>query len=208
MDTQTRSAIRVTNRISAGTGAYAFFQQGPRPYLVVTLLLSALTGGSLLGCGGGGNAPSQNRNPLPTISSMSPSSATAGDAAFALTVIGANFVPSSTVLWNGSDRSATFVSSTTLQAPISTADIATASTVSVTVSTPAPGGGTSGGVSFTIKLPIPVVAISQTDTAFDSPNFAVCLDDVLAVPPWPIRTASRDPRHTAPPPFLHYPCYA
>ena len=102
------------------------------------------------------------QNPKPTITSVSPSSAFAGDAGFMLSVTGANFVTSSTVQWNGSSRPTTFVSSATLQAAINAADLAAQGTATVTVSTPAPGGGTSGGVSFTIKAAIPVVTISPS----------------------------------------------
>src|SRR5689334_2902407 len=90
-------------------------------------------------------------NPAPTIASLSSSSAIAGSAAFTLTVTGTNFAPSSTVQWNGSARVTTFVSSTSLQAAITAGDIATGGTATVAVSTPAPGGGTSSGLAFTMN---------------------------------------------------------
>ena len=99
-------------------------------------------------------------NPVPTATSLSPSSATAGGAAFTLTVTGTNFVSGSTVQWNGSARTTSFVSSTQLTAAISASDIATAGTVSVTVANPSPGGGTSGALTFTIN-PAPSIAISS-----------------------------------------------
>src|SRR5438067_2975536 len=40
-------------------------------------------------------------NPVPTITSISPNSATAGSGGFTLTVSGTNFVSASTVNWNG-----------------------------------------------------------------------------------------------------------
>jgi hypothetical protein len=55
-----------------------------------------------------------------------------------LTLTGTNFVPSSTIQWNGGARTTTFVSSTTLQATITAADIATGGTNIVSVSNPAP----------------------------------------------------------------------
>jgi hypothetical protein len=91
---------------------------------------------------------------------VSPTSAVQGDPAFTLTVSGASFVPSSTVQWNGSARSTTFVSSTTLQAAITIADLVTANATTITVSTPAPGGGTSAPVNFTIQAAVPVVMVS------------------------------------------------
>jgi hypothetical protein len=54
------------------------------------------------------------------------------------------------VRWNGADRTTTFVSATQLTVTISAADIATAGTAQVTVFTPAPGGGTSSPLSFSI----------------------------------------------------------
>ena len=65
-------------------------------------------------------------SPPPTISSLSPASATAGGPAFTLTVNGSNFVSGSVVQWNGSNRTTTFVSATQLTAAITAADIATA----------------------------------------------------------------------------------
>ena len=97
-------------------------------------------------------------NPLPTITSLSPSSATAGGSAFTLTVNGTGFVNgASTVRWNGSNRATTYVSNTQLTASISTADIATAGTASINVFNSAPGGGTSNTKSFTINNPIPTI---------------------------------------------------
>jgi preprotein translocase subunit Sec61beta len=136
-----------------------------RASCAIVLFLCAFTAGLLHGCGGGGSTPPTNNvstpppSSIPTVSSMSPTSAFAGDAAFTLTVTGANFVSSSIVQWNGSNRTTTFVSSTTLQAAIGTADIANPSIVTVTVSTPAPGGGTSGSMNFTINAD-PVVSVS------------------------------------------------
>ncbi len=89
-------------------------------------------------------------NPAPTISSLSPASTAVGGAAFTLTVNGSGFVNSSSVNWNGSPRATTFASSTQLTAAILASDIASAGTANVTVTTPAPGGGTSAISTFTI----------------------------------------------------------
>src|SRR5262249_45828763 len=101
-------------------------------------------------------------------SSIAPTSATAGDAAFTMTVTGTNFISPSIVQWNGNQRATTFGSSTQLQAQITTADIATAGTASVTVFTPAPGGGTSSPQTFTSTAPNP----SPTLTSL-SPSTAI-----------------------------------
>jgi hypothetical protein len=86
---------------------------------------------------------------------MSPTSATAGGAAFTLTVNGSNFINGSVVQWNGSARTTTFVSASQLTATIPASDIATGGTPQVTVFNPAPGGGTSGALTFTISNPVP-----------------------------------------------------
>jgi concanavalin A-like lectin/glucanase superfamily protein len=75
---------------------------------------------------------------------------TAGSPPFTLTVTGSGFVGASVVLWNGSDRPTTVVSSTRLQAAISASDVALPGTASVTVFTPAPGGGASLARTFTV----------------------------------------------------------
>jgi len=92
-------------------------------------------------------------NPVPATTSLSPASATAGGAAFTLTVNGSNFITDSVVRWNGTDRTTTYVSSTQLTASITAADIATAGTASVTVFNPAPGGGISNAQVFVISVP-------------------------------------------------------
>ena len=103
-------------------------------------------------------------NPAPTETSISPTSATAGGAAFTLTVNGTGFVSTSVVKFNGAAKSTTFVSATQLTAAITAADIATAGTASVTVTNPAPGG-TSSAVSFTINNPAPTVSSLSPSTA-------------------------------------------
>ncbi len=90
-------------------------------------------------------------NPAPSLSSTAPNSANAGGTAFTLTATGTNFVSGSTINWNGSALTTTFVSSTQLTATVPTANIAAAGSASITVFTPAPGGGTSAATAFTIN---------------------------------------------------------
>jgi hypothetical protein len=98
----------------------------------------------------------QPPNPVPTLTSLNPSSATASGVAFALTVTGTNFINTSNVLWNGVNRPTTFISATQLSAQIPATDIANAGTASVNVFNPpnatGAGGGTSNALSFTITL--------------------------------------------------------
>ena len=114
---------------------------------------------------GGGTSNAQTftiNNPAPTETSLSPTSATAGGAAFTLTVNGTGFVSTSVVKFNGAAKTTTFVSATQLTAAITAADIATAGPATVTVTNGAPGGGTSGALSFTINA---VSAPTLTSTA-------------------------------------------
>ena len=105
-------------------------------------------------------------SPTPAITTVSPASATAGSAAFPLTVNGTGFVNGSTVRWNGADRMTAFVSATQLTAAITAADIATAGAASVTVVNPTPGGGTSNAVNFPIIQPNPAPGITSLNPSF------------------------------------------
>jgi hypothetical protein len=100
-------------------------------------------------------------NPAPTVASLSPSSGALGGAAFTLTVNGTNFVIGSVVRWNGADRATTFTSSTQLTAAIPASDLAATGVAMVTVFNPAPGGGESSALPFTISVPNPVPTISS-----------------------------------------------
>ena len=104
-------------------------------------------------------------NPAPTISTISPFSAVAGSGGFSLTVNGTNFLSSSVVNFNGAAKSTTFVSSTQLTAAISTSDIAAVGSPTVTVSNPAPGGGTSSALSFAVT---PVLVQLSSDPFTDA----------------------------------------
>jgi hypothetical protein len=89
-------------------------------------------------------------NPVPSLISLVPPNATHGGKAFTLTVNGSKFVSGAVVEWNGASHAATFVNSGELTVKIPASDIATAGTAQVTVKNPAPGGGTSNALTFTI----------------------------------------------------------
>jgi probable HAF family extracellular repeat protein len=86
----------------------------------------------------------------PNLTSLSPSSAAAGGAAFTLTVAGANFIPGVTVGWNGTALETSYVSGTQLTASVPASEIAITGTASVTVTTTA---GTTGAATFAIHPP-------------------------------------------------------
>ena len=118
--TQLTAAITATDIASVGTSPVVVFNPLP--------------------IGGGANSRTQGAplgtfsntltftisaaNPVPTLTSISPTSTGAGGAAFTLTLTGTNFINGSTVQWKGSARVTTFVSATQLTAAITAAEIA------------------------------------------------------------------------------------
>jgi YVTN family beta-propeller protein len=114
----------------------------------------------LTGCGTAPQVTTQP-NPVPTVTTMSPSNAIAGTAPFTLTVNGTNFVAASIVSFGGTTAATTFVSSTQVTAAIPAPAIASAGTATVTVTSPMPGGGTSNALNFTIATvannPVPTI---------------------------------------------------
>ena len=103
-------------------------------------------------------------NPQPSLTSLSPASGIVGAAAQTLTLNGTNFLASSTVTYNGVGHTATFVSSTQLTISLSATDQATAGSYAVVVTNPAPGGGASSPLNFTVASPI--VSLSPTSLGF------------------------------------------
>jgi hypothetical protein len=106
---------------------------------------------SLVNCSSSNsNAP----NPTPVITSIFPDSITAGSAMFNIDITGQGFLnkPASVALWNGSPRTTTFnVSTGHLTITVLAADVTNPSVALISVTNPAPGGGTSSGASFTIN---------------------------------------------------------
>jgi hypothetical protein len=100
-------------------------------------------------------------NPSPALSAISPSSVTAGAAAFTLTATGSNFVNGSQITWNGTALTTSYVSTTSLTASISSSLVSAAGLASVAVVSPAPGGGTSSSLTFTINTAPVVIATKK-----------------------------------------------
>lgn len=115
------------------------------------------------------NAPANN--PVPVLTSISPSSCTAGASAFTLTVTGSSFISSSVVKWNGTALTTTYVSATQLTASVPAANVASSGSATVTVFTGTPGGGTSSGATFTVNSSIP--QSSNVNLTMGNPSGAV-----------------------------------
>ena len=144
-------ADRTTTFVSATqlTAAIPTFDVAVGANLPVTVFNAAPGGGT------SGPVTLTVNNPQPSLSSISPSSVTAGSAGFTLTLTGANFIPNSVVNLNGAGRTTTFVSATQLTAAIPASDVAAGANLAVTVFNAGPGGGTSGPVTLTVNNPLP-----------------------------------------------------
>ena len=92
-------------------------------------------------------------NPVPAISSLNVTGLPANSPAFTLVISGSNFVNSARVQFNGQDRATTYVNSTQLNAAILASDVANAGLFPVSATNPAPGGGMSNSVQFTVASP-------------------------------------------------------
>src|SRR5882672_885138 len=118
-------------------------------------------------------------NPVPINNQpLVPAAAAPGCDAFTVTVKGTGFVSGSTVDWNASLRTTTFVSGSQLNAAINAADIAVAGTASVTVVNPAPGGGRSNPVFFSVTTNTPSLSLAGTDHLNGSRSQAVASADL------------------------------
>ncbi|MGH9847575.1 MAG: IPT/TIG domain-containing protein, partial [Blastocatellia bacterium] len=132
-------------------------------------------------------------NPLPAITSLSPTAAAVGGAAFTLTVNGTNFLPESVVRLNSNTRATTFVSATRLMAAISAADIAAAGSAAITVVNPAPGGGTSNAVNLPINNPSPSLSsLSHAMTTSGGPGFTLTVNGSRFLPASVVRWNGMD----------------
>jgi hypothetical protein len=110
----------------------------------------------LSGCGGGnsssGGGTSSNPNPVPSIISLSPSVIATGAPDTTLTLTGTNFLSASKVNLNGTSLATTLVSSTQLTATIPSASLVQAANDQITVTNPAPGGGSSAAQPLAVTV--------------------------------------------------------
>lgn len=103
--------------------------------LVIPMVLAA----TLLGGCGGKTPLNENFGGIPpgdpVVNSLSPSTTAAAGSGFTLTVTGTAFAQGDTVMWGNQPLSSTFVSSTEMQAQVTTSDIAAAQSVQICVAT-------------------------------------------------------------------------
>jgi hypothetical protein len=93
-------------------------------------------------------------NPVPAITSLDPPAVLSTTSSLILNVHGDGFVSGSKILWGGSQLGTTLYRSRTyLQGFVPSPALATPGTISVTVSSPPLGGGTSNTILFRIVDP-------------------------------------------------------
>jgi Putative Ig domain len=109
----------------------------------------------------------------PNITSISPTSVTAGAPAFTLTVNGSGFQSDAAVQWNGTQIVTAFASGTRLTASVPANLIASPGTAQITVLS---GGVTSNAVSFTVTPPPVISAISPNTTTARGPAFTLTVN--------------------------------
>jgi len=119
--------------------------------------LAALTGCSASGTnsdggtgGGTGGDPGGAQNPVPTLTSATPTQVAAHNPGTTFTLTGSNFTSTSTAMWSGYQLATTFQSATSLTAHAPWQAFASTGVQYLSVMNPAPGGGTSNSVSFSV----------------------------------------------------------
>jgi hypothetical protein len=113
-------------------------------------------------------------NPMPSLSSFSPTHVSGGGGGFALTLTGSNFVSGASVRWNGVPKATTFVGPTEVQASITSADIAASGEFGVAVLNPSPGGGSSGTLLFPVSgFTVASTTATATVTAGQSATYNI-----------------------------------
>ena len=88
-------------------------------------------------------------NPAPALTSTSQATIAVGAGNLYLTVTGTGFLPGAVALWNGSARTTTFIDNAHLSVAIPAADLASASTITLTSRNP--GSGASNNLTITIQ---------------------------------------------------------
>jgi hypothetical protein len=122
---------------------------------------------------GGGTFPPANQPPpsftiftispvtsgVPQVTSINPASVlVATTNGLTLHITGKNFVSQSEVFVNGANRTATFNSSSSLTAQLSSVDVVSPGALQITVVNPSPGGGSSTPFALPVNTPVPVIS--------------------------------------------------
>ncbi len=145
-------------------GGFIGLPPGSNPYVTVTVPASLLTatGTATITVSSSASTPAVSNSltvsivnpPPPTLTSIYPSGGPINTAA-SITLEGTGFTASSTVAVNGVNVPSQYGSSTELTATLPASSVALPGNENVTVTTPAPGGGTTAAQVYTTFISIP-----------------------------------------------------
>jgi hypothetical protein len=121
------------------------------------------------------------RNPIPTLTTLDPPSAKAGSGPIALTLSGAGFVSGAQAFFGSTALMTTYVAeATTINTSVPAYLLADPGSVDVVLVNPAPGGGASAPLAFTIEGRVDG---GVADSAGDASQESVCNVPCSAIPP-------------------------
>lgn len=101
-------------------------------------------------------------NPAPVLSALTPDATDTEAGSTVVQLRGNGFVRGSSILWNGEARPAMYVDQSELRLVLGPNDLRQSGARTIAVHNPAPGGGTSGTLPFTIGIGIASVTVSPT----------------------------------------------
>jgi len=122
--------------------------------------------------------------PMPTISFISPSSIPAESEDFTLIIYGRNFVQNTTLQWNSSVISGDYIDGTQIIFVVSASHVASEGIVSVSVSNPSPGGGSSNTLPFNVKAAGLNVLTKQLPDGYNSRPYSYSLQAEGGISPY------------------------
>lgn len=148
--TDAQAALPPPSSLGAGSAIFfaTFANAGQQTITATDSAQSAITGTS-------DKITVNGSNPVPSITSLSPPNCEVGSGSFVLTITGSDFVPNSTVAF-GTDiitPPAASITATQIMVTIPAAALAAVGPISVTVTNPPPGGGTSNTATFVVTPP-------------------------------------------------------
>ena len=138
----TDSGVYASENATAGSAAaWSVLQTGLPNVQVLSLKLNAASRTLVAATHGRGvwNIKLPTASKTIALTSLSPVSANAGDAAFLLTATGSNFTPQSAINFNGNPLATTFVNASTLTATVPSSAISCAGPLFVSVTDPVEG---------------------------------------------------------------------
>jgi hypothetical protein len=121
--------------------------------------------------------------PAPSATSLSPSSTNAGAGATDVTVTGTNFFAASQITFDGAVSATTYIDGSHLKATLTAAQLASGGTIAVRVVTPAPGGGSSAALPFSVNNPAPTItSLSPASVTAGSPDRTITITGTGFIP--------------------------